>query len=450
MGAELPQGRLLKTLLSQPRVTQLNLAWHVLTTQQQPVVISGPVGIGKTTFLQTLANLPDLPAQCCLLEADHQDRLEALQGRLLRVLEKRAGDQPFPGLTAYFEQLARQQQNIIVLIDNAGVFRPGLIDALNLWASEFASLRLVYAMSQDDAALKLHTDPNLEACRFIDIPPLSAREIRDFLIAQSALPNIPVSFQDIDDDLVRQLFEDSSGVPGRISLLFPALNQTPKQQLNTLYVLTLVVLILVLVTYLVFHVGSQQLHQPEAQAPTVLSSSPVVVAESESKPVQAPPPASKVQEQPAALSEPVVAPPPASKVQEQPAALSEPVVAPAATDNTKAELSEPLATPVAEPVVAKPADAAEQWLQHLPDNHYTVQLMVLTYPGADWQLRERYPELKNALYQLKSRSAEQYYIVYGDFADYEQAKAKVVTLPDKLKNAWVRNSARLKTDLGWR
>ncbi len=423
-----------KTLLSAERAEKLDLVLHLIATQNQPVAITGPAGVGKTTLFNTLQQCPEVSSDCCYLAVEQTDTQASILQKSAKVLNL-SEDQ---GWQLALDQCLKQRQ-LILLIDDAGTLKPGVLDALNEFAAQHDHLKLVYALSQDESSIKLHTDPSLDACHFVEIPPLTERGVRDFLMNLSAVTKAPISFQAINDEMVRQLYEESSGLPGKISQSLPQINTSVGAQQNTLYVVVVLVAALALLTYVLFHSDSEQ--EIEVLSAPVHSGSPSnddIL--SKGKP-NAPREVASTMATESSSDKPIIEnlSPPDS----EDSVATQTTVEPSAS---QAPAQQVLADTHSASSVQPVADG-EAWLMKLPNDHYILQLMVLTQSGHHLQLKKQYPKL-DQIFEIKSKANGKYYLVYGDFADYQQAKAFTQRLPDKLRQAWVRNSAKLKADLG--
>lgn len=204
-------------LLSVERAQKLDLLIHLITNLKQSLVICGANGIGKTTLLEQLikCNKDALPllsiqASANLSFENFQDQLVTL---LLNQLDLNVEGQDSSAILSVLEKI---NQNIVVIIDNAGQLVPGLIDSLIQYANVNTSLRIVFSLTLDELQVKNSSDRMIQECHFIDIPPLTEKQCGAFLRKLSSQPNAKQSINEIDNQWVNRLYRKTDGIPGKI------------------------------------------------------------------------------------------------------------------------------------------------------------------------------------------------------------------------------------------
>ena len=197
-------------LISRERTQQLEVLMHLLGNSNQPVVLCGPKGIGKTYLINTLIERKKHAWRHCLLSASSNLRFDGLLQKMAQVLGI-DNSQPHD-----FKQGIGQIHKLVVFIDDAGWLVPGLLASMMAFALENPMLRLVFVLTPDELFIKTRTDPSIDDCHVIDMPPLTEKECGDFLryLAAKSWPKLAVSV--VTDPLIADLYRESQGIPGRI------------------------------------------------------------------------------------------------------------------------------------------------------------------------------------------------------------------------------------------
>lgn len=210
-------------LLSPERAQRFELLMHLVANLGQPLVVCGPEGIGKTTFLGVLGERAFETWQVISVQADN--RLQ--HGDIIARIAECAAV-PIVSEAAVAEYLQRQayKNNMsVLLLDEAGKLAAGVIDALWQFVRSYPALRLVLALRPDEIHLKTASDGvALANCHFVDIPVLSESDCAAFLRRLASRQPRTLALEDVTAARVRTLYQASHGVPGRIIQL---LNATP-------------------------------------------------------------------------------------------------------------------------------------------------------------------------------------------------------------------------------
>lgn len=207
-----------RALISVDRSQKLDLLVHLLTNLQQSLIVCGPDGIGKTTLLQIFVENYQDTWPICLLPGSGAVSFESVVAELNRSLNLGSAGVNFDlsSLRAFCDR-----QKVVLIIDDAGGLVPGLIGELIDFADSLAGLRLVLAMNNDELQEKAASDSAIEACHFIELPPLNLQQCREYLQNLSAQPGSPLSFSAITDALVEDMYLQTQGVPGRLVAELP-------------------------------------------------------------------------------------------------------------------------------------------------------------------------------------------------------------------------------------
>jgi DamX protein len=218
-----------RALITLERTQKLDLLVHLLTNLQQSLVICGPTGIGKTTLLKALQDTRTDRWHFCQLSGASSLSFESILQQLSRSLNL-----PGSGIQLDINSLRAScaQQKVILIIDDAGDLVPGLIGELAAFADSLTGLRLVFAMSYDEFHIKSNIDTVLEEFHVIELPPLTRKQCWEYLQNLSVHPDMPLSFNGINDTLVDDLYRETHGVPGRILAELPKLNQYHSRHLK--------------------------------------------------------------------------------------------------------------------------------------------------------------------------------------------------------------------------
>ncbi|MCX8048589.1 MAG: SPOR domain-containing protein [Methylohalobius sp.] len=187
--------------LSPERQQKYELLLHLLANLRQPLLLSGPEGIGKSTFLAQLRDHPPPGWQVFLLNASQEANLDQVRRALI--------ERPQPA------QVGRGQQRITVLaLDGAGWLIPGALDEICRFVAQMADVRLVAALRPDELHLKAVSDPwAVGEAQVIELPPLTEEQCADYLNrlwVQRGKSGEP------DPELVRDIYRRTYGVPARI------------------------------------------------------------------------------------------------------------------------------------------------------------------------------------------------------------------------------------------
>ncbi|MFI3221231.1 MAG: AAA family ATPase, partial [Methylococcales bacterium] len=163
------------SLITQERTEKLELLIHLLSNSPHAIVLCGSKGVGKTTLLTVFQQRRNALWQTCIVQGREDLTVEQIQTQLLET------HLPTQTLESFFEQLIKQQQKIVLIIDDAGSLAPQLITTIIDYANFHPVLKVVFVLSHDDLAIKTHSDSAIEECHIIEIPPLSESQCGDFL-----------------------------------------------------------------------------------------------------------------------------------------------------------------------------------------------------------------------------------------------------------------------------
>ena len=212
------------SLITLERAQKLDLLIHLISNLRQSLVICGPSGIGKTVLLDELRACKKEVWPIVNIEGSSNLSFESIQGQLFRFLTQIYAEHKNQGLSSILSVLDKQNQKIVVIIDDAGRLVPGLITTLIEYAAASACLRIVFSLTHDELHIKNSSDRAIDECHFIEIPPLTEKQCAVFLQNLSAQPGAIVSFNAINDRLVEKLYRETHGLPGKIISELPSLS----------------------------------------------------------------------------------------------------------------------------------------------------------------------------------------------------------------------------------
>ncbi|HYE36270.1 AAA family ATPase [Methylocaldum sp.] len=336
---------------------KFDLLLHLAVNLAQPIVVCGPEGIGKTTFLRFLeTRLAPLATVRYLVSAPGMG-YERILDELSRTLNQ---DKPRSassglGLTDLLANYGKEHRNLVLLLDDAGALAPGLLNALWQFASSHPALRLVLAMRSNEALQKSDTDRSALGDAFIlDIPALSQDECRFYAHQLATRVSGLPSGQEITESFVKRLYSRSRGVPGAVvEMLKSSHGSTKTAALANFGWVTAAGLLAGVTAYAFFLFFSRQTPEPQRPLPdssaetvksnvAIAPSVPEQVQEVEaSTPAE---PLTKVQEPPASTAVEIVA---ASQSPSAPLALAE-------SEKTEISKASEPATITATPAAAVP------------------------------------------------------------------------------------------------
>jgi DamX protein len=220
------KNRGLQSLITQERTRKLELLIHLLANSGQALVVCGPEGIGKSTFLTVLQQRKIDSWLYCPVKGTVKLSIETIQKQLVQAIKSdNLPNLTLNALSGAFRGLEKQHKKIILMIDEAGKLAPGLINTLIDYAANNPVLRLVFVLTHDELDDKYSSDNALDAGYLIEIPPLSEQQCGHFLQHLATKSRFPVAFNEIDDALIATVYLESQGIPGLMVDKLPALDE---------------------------------------------------------------------------------------------------------------------------------------------------------------------------------------------------------------------------------
>jgi len=212
------------SLITLERAQKLDLLIHLLANLRQSLVICGPKGIGKSTLLSELKLRKNDVWLLLTIKASSKLSFESIQEQIIHFVQQ--SDEAFKNqdFSTTLSQLDKQNQKIVILIEEAGQLVPGLISALIQYASVSHSIRMVFSLTHDELHLKISSDSAIDNCHFIEIPPLSQSQCEIFLQHLSRQAKAIVPFHAINERMIAKLYQKTHGIPGKIMSELPSLS----------------------------------------------------------------------------------------------------------------------------------------------------------------------------------------------------------------------------------
>ncbi len=201
-GTRRPADSARQALITLERSQKLDLLIHLLTNLQQPLVLCGPEGIGKTTLLDILRAREIASWHICSIKATSQLSFERVQQLLVESAKQANPDLKHYQLPEILEHFTQNKEKLVVLLDAAGELVPGMITALYQFAAANPVLRFVFVLTPDQLHIKSSSDKVIEDCHFIELPPLTEQQCGEFLQNLSSKPGAAVSFNAISPAMV--------------------------------------------------------------------------------------------------------------------------------------------------------------------------------------------------------------------------------------------------------
>jgi DamX protein len=211
--------------LSPERSRKFELLVHLLTDLSQALVVCGPEGIGKTAALRFLESQADEKMVVCFLESSGDLDFGAIQVQLHAALGGTDQGDIESSLIGQLVQMEKSRRILVLLLDDAGQLAPTVLTTICRFAIAYPALRPVFAMTSDDLQIKCSTDPVIDNCHIVEIPPLSEEQCGEYLKNLSGKPGGMIRFAAITPAMVQKVYRTTHGIPGRIISLLPKINK---------------------------------------------------------------------------------------------------------------------------------------------------------------------------------------------------------------------------------
>ncbi|GEM_PF-1385235 len=212
----------LSAMLTPERSQKLDLLVHLIANSQEVLVICGPEGIGKSKLMQLAEDRNSESWTVCRLTASRDLTFLGIQRNLLNSI---GGDQVDMVIASTLREklqgIQKNNQRLVLLLDDAGVLAPGILTSVCRFVESCPALRVVFSLTADRLHLMASSDPDVENCQVIELPPLNEQQCGDYLKLLSANPNSLIPLKTLKPHLIQRVYRESHGVPGRILGLLP-------------------------------------------------------------------------------------------------------------------------------------------------------------------------------------------------------------------------------------
>lgn len=452
-------------LITRERTEKLELLNHLVSNLAHVIVICGPEGVGKTRMLKNFHETTKESWIFCWLTGNNQLKLDKVQEALSESIVQAMPDLKSLSLANAFNRIDTRNNKIVLVIDDAGNLPPGLIEQIIAYAERKPVLRVILALTHSEIYLKNGTDPAVDDCYQIDIPPLSEKECGDFLEYLSTLSNPRIQFSAINESRVAALYSETHGIPGNILAQLPEADNTKEKDYSKLALIGGVIGLIVLALGVQWWSGQQTTAENKAEKDSEKQQAEASINPAVSAQVTQPEPASQpTTEKPAgsliagkstdirndvidslnqvANNQDLGQDKSSDLAAELP---SQPSV------NNEGQLAENTGAVQAETVAHIPEDEGGRWLLSQPVEHYTLQLMALSNEQAIIEVMQRHQVLGQNLKYLKTKTRtgrDRFVLLYGSFPSPEQAKNESNILPKELQKYWMRQMGAIQSEIG--
>ncbi len=413
-----------RELITQERTEKIELLLHLLTHTAHPLVLCGPKNIGKTTCLLFIDKHLRGSRTLARVNCERLNFLDLIKRIGAAVTGARSAPKySVEQLTAYC-----QHNELILLLDDAGELQAGVVNQLINLLPQAPGLKLVMAMTHDQFQLKNLTDPALDDCKIVELPPLNQKQCGEYLQSLALKPKINLSLKTLNDAFVNDLYGESHGLPGVIFYEVSKFASTRKRK-QLQGKLKLVGGIAVAASLLF-----ALLQQPVPQGPA--KTIPIAKIDTNANEGARRQIAIPLQQ----LNKPAEAPAAAPSL----ATPAPPSAAPSVDANARAvpaNAAPPAAEPphAAPPKIVTPADAPS-WIAEQPQNYYTLQVMVLGDKTAAQRFLRKYNNLPQPLtyFSVSKNLLTKFVVIYGSFSSLADARIQKSQMPNEFKNALER------------
>ncbi len=463
------------SFITKERTQKLDLLQHLVANIARAVVVCGPEGVGKSRLLKHFRESAPDSWLFCAVDGDNKLSYEDLHQRLRETLIENLPTLNFQSTATLSETLSVRNVKVVLVIDDAGMLAPGLVDSLIAYTNGQPALRCILVLTHSELYLKNSTDPSVEDCYQIELPPLSEKQCGEFLEYLSTLPSPRIQYSSINDTSIAELYRDTHGIPGNILKYLPH-PQTAKTKDYAKPVLILAVAGLIGVALGVQwwsehrisknvnndpHTLQQKVNgQSEAKSGAVSVSNPMTIKPAQPEktsvtemPVQSPLPASAESASPAIEGKYVPRGPTSvsgsDSAGDSSAGAGNSANSEAFSSQTGADHPESIENRNQQ-VIKSTAEAGASWLTAEPAENYTLQLMALPDEQTAVQVIQRNQSAGDKLRYVKTKTKngkERFILLYGSYLTPQEANGDTSKLPKELQKVWARKIGVVQQEL---
>jgi DamX protein len=463
------------SLITRERTEKLELLHHLVTNLAHAIVICGPEGIGKTRLLKLFQETTMETWMFCWVQGNSALNLIKIQELLAETIAKNMPQLKSSPLEKTLDKMVEWNLKVVLVVDEAGNLAPGVINKIIGYIQENTVIRVIFTLTHSELYLKSGTDPAIDDCYHIDIPPLSEKQCGDFLEYLSTLSKPQIQFNAINENRIAALYRETHGIPGNIIAQLPKHDNRNKTDYSKPILLVAVIGLVALGLGVQWWSAQQKIDGDKVTVTENKLESNKAAQQSQAKPVipeQIVQPNSVLQPETetsvAALNpsksieirndvveslsqivknqglkedETVSQKPGATVIAEAP---NQPAI------NNDGQKAKDTANEQAQISVQVPEDDGGRWLMTQPVENYTLQLMALPNEQDIIQVLHKYQALGQKLKYLKTRTRkgkDRFVLLYGSFLSPEQVKNESALLPKELQKYWMRKIGVIQTEI---
>lgn len=431
-------------LITRERTEKLELLVHLLANLTQMLILIGPKGSGKTLLLKILQERKTESWQYCSISGTTDLSFENIQKSLKELLQQDQSYKNIQHLTKTFTRI-ESQRRIVLIMDDAGLLEPGLINRITHYAAAHPLLRVIFALTPDDLFIKNASDSAIDECLLVELPLLSEKQCGDFLQYLSTKPWACLTSATIDEQRKAAIYKQTHGVPGRIIAEITRL-AAPRKAENSLLILSIAVAALVVIALGVQWFSASATRQSEApvKAEAGISKSSLAAEEAASgKPI------ADIRNKPDTIA--------IDKEIEHKQALvdtQKKVIQPLVSANESHSFgSQEPGLSQAEPAEIAGASSEgtsaqddREWLSEQPPDNYTLQIRVLSKEQLTKDFLKKYHIVYPDFRYIKviAKDKEGFLVLYGSFASAVLATKARLSLPAEFSNSPVKKISVIK------
>ena len=466
-------------LLSIEREQKLDLLMHLITNLQQPLILQGVLGVGKTTLLSAVESRKTGSTDTFLLNLVQQASFESIQAQIIEFI-KSTRQLEYHSLADALEAYAQQEMQLVLLVDDADQLVSGLMSTLIDFGTKYPALRLVFTLTAEEYKEKSQLEKIQANCHFVVLPVLNIRQCEAFIYSLLEQEASIYTIKDIDNTFVGEVYRDTKGNPGKISAIIKSTN---KKRFSNSAMLTLIVVAVFICSALVSVFLWQEPKQETPKlvleatqsAAELIKLSPRVAVQQVIEIEVLPEKELEVPFEKQVIEVPVIVgvPPLIEAVVESAVgevgiartdSVDQKVNIAQAPDNadkfkaveilikqeSKVEVIKIEPEKKAEaPVFALNAQDDRKWILEQKKWQYTLQLMALSAKDKLLEEQKKYLRLgiKTFYLERKIKQSKSYVLLYGVFASLDEAKKQMQKLPKALQKSWPRKFSAIQKDL---
>ena len=206
-------------LISFERMDVFDLLVETLLKKRENIILTGAIGVGKTTLLQTLEREKKAQWTLCVFYGTTILSFSDIKEALRRVLREQGNIPETEKLHDMLDYYEEHKKRIILILDNARRFPSGFMEGLIQYSLKYPALKIVFVLTKKQLLLKNKTDKAVDHCYFMEIPALEKKQLGVFLTMLATTPDPLLAATEIKPKLINQLYISSKGMPKAVIAL---------------------------------------------------------------------------------------------------------------------------------------------------------------------------------------------------------------------------------------